>query len=305
MRRILNSIGSEERHTFQANFGKYGYKRYHDPIRGELYSPTMVVRNLEMVDDPENPQLISDHLWLNLTKGFKDLGLLKEGDRIQFNGRVSEYSKCFIKKDKKDYELTYPSKAQLLTDRNTQKLPDDHQVLIGMIMNLNYKFYNNLGRPLVPYFMDAFAKWQEEQETPLPIKCHKGNEYESSSKYDALDYKEEKDAYDQERQKREDKRLKKQAAGLKLLQTKSDLVDDLISLGKKLKAEAQDESLKEYCYISNSKLSKVLIQHKIEKAKQANIRQALNSEWFHEKFDDQNGKELSPLEQLANKFNQN
>ena len=305
MRRVLNSIGSEERHTFQANFGKYGYKRYHDPIRGELYSPTMVVRNLEMVDDPENPQIISDHLWLNLTKGFKDLGLLKEGDRIQFDGRVSEYSKGFIKKDKKDYELTYPTKVQLLTDRTTPKLPDEHQALIGMIMNLNYKFYNNLGRPLVPYFMDAFAKWQEEQAEPLPIKCHKGNDYESTSKYDALDYKVEKNALEKERQKQEEERLEKQKVGLKLLQNSPDLVDDLIALGKKLKAEAQNETLREYCYISNSKLSKILAQHKIEKSEQTNIRQALNSEWFHQKFNEQDEKELSPLEQLANKFNQN
>lgn len=76
MRQILGKLGSKERHTFQANFGKYGYKRYHDMSRGYLYSPTMVVRNLEIVDDPEHPKMITDHLWLNLTKGFAQLGLL-------------------------------------------------------------------------------------------------------------------------------------------------------------------------------------------------------------------------------------
>ncbi len=33
MRKILGELGSKERHTFQANFGKYGYKRYHDMSR--------------------------------------------------------------------------------------------------------------------------------------------------------------------------------------------------------------------------------------------------------------------------------
>ena len=73
MRKILGRLGSDERHTFQAEFGKYGYKRYYDKSRGDLYSPTMVVRNVRIVDDPENPKMVTDHLWLNLTKGFANL----------------------------------------------------------------------------------------------------------------------------------------------------------------------------------------------------------------------------------------
>ena len=173
MRKILGRLGSDERHTFQAEFGKYGYKRYYDKSRGDLYSPTMVVRNVRIVDDPENPKMVTDHLWLNLTKGFANLGLLETGDLIQFNGRVSQYNKGFINKDKVDYELTYPSKVQLLVDKKTQPLPEDHRAQIGMIMNLNYKFYLNNQRPLVAYFMDGFAQWQKAQDAPLPIECHK------------------------------------------------------------------------------------------------------------------------------------
>lgn len=304
MRKILGELGSEERHTFQANFGKYGYKRYHDLTRGDLYSPTMVVRNVEIVDDPEHPKMITDHLWLNLTKGFAQLGLLKEGDRLQFNGRVSEYSKGFINKDKKDYELTYPTQIKLLTDRTTLAIPEDHQSLIGMIMNLNYKFYHNMGRPLVPYFMDAFAKWQQAQETPLPIKCHQGNNFESSMKYDELDYQSEKADLEKQKQELEERHAHQQQAGLKILKGNAELTNDLVQLGKKLKATDHNDELGKYCYISNSKLSNLIEKYDLSKMDQINIKQALTSDWFHKQFGGETEEELSPLEQLAKKFNQ-
>lgn len=178
MRSALHRIGSKERHTFKAKFGKYGYKRYYDGSRGQLYSATMVVCDVQIIDDPDHPQNVTDHLWLNLTKGFAGLGLLNEGDEIQFNGRVAEYSKGHVIRNKKDYKLSYPTKIQLLTDRKHVALPEDHQVLIGMIMNLNYEFYKQNDRPLVSYFMDTFASWQKGQDNPLPITCHKGNAYD-------------------------------------------------------------------------------------------------------------------------------
>ncbi|RVU71005.1 MULTISPECIES: hypothetical protein [Lactobacillus] len=303
MRKILGKIGSEDRHTFQADFGKYGYKRYHDSMRGELYSPTMVVRNLIMVDDPEHPQIIADHLWLNLTKGFADLGLLQEGDRLQFNGRVSEYSKGFINKDKKDYELSYPTKIQLLNERETKAIPEEHAAIIGMIMNLNYKFYDKMGRPLVPYFMDAFVKWQDQQEKPLPIECHKGNDFESDIKYDVLDYETEKAELEKKQNLVKEKQAQLQKAGVELLKKHDDLVEELVKIGKQAK-EDKANSNSEYCYISNSKLAKALEKYGLDKDVQPKIKQALASDWFHEQFSGSNKQELSPLEALAQKFNQ-
>lgn len=302
MRKILGDLGSGERHTFQADFGKYGYKRYHDESRGDLYSATMVVRNVEIVDDPDHPRMMTDHLWLNLTKGFSDLGLLRQGDRIQFNGRVSQYTKGFINKDKVDYELTYPSKVKLLNERKVQPLPTDHKVIIGMIMNLNYKFYANRKRPLVPYFMDAFAKWQKEQEKPLPIKCHKGNEFESTSKYDLLNYKEEKDKLEKQLDQKKKEQEKRQKEGLVILKKQPDLVKALIAIGKKAK-ENDDNVSEKYCYISTSKLGKLLLKYNLSKTNQSKIKQALTSDWFHDQFNEKEGQQLSPLEMLANKFN--
>lgn len=306
MRNALHKIGSDERHTFKAKFGKYGYKRYHDENRGELYSPTMVVRNVQMIDDPEHPENITDHLWLNLTKGFAELGLLNEGDEIQFNGRVSEYVKGHIKKDKTDYELTYPTKIKLLTDREIIPLPEEHRVLIGMIMNLNYKFYVNNKRPLVPYFMDAFASWQKEQENPLPITSHKGNDYEDQKHYDPYDYKEEAEALEEARKAKEEEQAQQRELGLKILQENSDLTNDLVELGRKLKDQAQEQSdeLEKYCYISNGKLRKFLKEHNFNDDPETigQIKQAIASDWFHQQFDEQDSG-LSMLEQLANKFN--
>lgn len=301
MRKILGDLGSEERHTFQADFGKYGYKRYHDDSRGDLYSATMLVRNVEIVDDPARPRMMTDHLWLNLTKGFSDLGLLKQGDRIQFNGRVSQYTKGFINKDKVDYELTYPSKVKLLNKREVQPLPTDHQVIIGMIMNLNYKFYANRRRPLVPYFMDAFAKWQRKQEKPLPIKCHQGNDFENASNYELLNYKKEKDKMDKQIEQKKKEKEQRQKEGLAILKKQPDLVKDLISIGKK--AAQNDSAVSEkYCYISSSKLAKLLVKYNLSKTDLPKIKQGLVSDWFHKQFDGQK-EQLSPLEMLANKFN--
>ena len=266
----------------------------------------MVVRNVRIVDDPENPKMVTDHLWLNLTKGFANLGLLETGDLIQFNGRVSQYNKGFINKDKVDYELTYPSKVQLLVDKKTQPLPEDHRAQIGMIMNLNYKFYLNNQRPLVAYFMDGFAQWQKAQDAPLPIECHKGTDYENFNSYDSLDYSAEKEKLEKNKAEKQKDLEQKREAGLKILKEHPDLVKDIVALGKELEQKSQDgkqHASEKYCYISNGKLRVVTVKYQLGKSETDDIRQALTTDWFHEKFNGKGEKQLSPLEQLAGKFN--
>lgn len=157
-------------------------------------------------------------------------------------------------------------------------------------------------RPLVPYFMDAFAKWQGEQEKPLPIKCHKGNDFENASNYDQLDYKEEKDKLDKQLDLKKKIDEQKQEEGLAILKQKPDLVKELISIGKKAKKNGQNVSDK-YCYVSGSKIDKLLPKYNLIKKDRARIKLALASDWFHKQFDDQKKQQLSPLEMLANKFN--
>jgi hypothetical protein len=55
-------------------------------------------------------QTVADHVWLNLTDGFKDLGILLPGDLIEFHARVRTYKKG----SKVDYRLNYPTQIRIL-----------------------------------------------------------------------------------------------------------------------------------------------------------------------------------------------
>ena len=84
------------------------------------------------------------------------------------------------------------------------------------------------------------------------------------------------------------------------------MVKDLVSLGKELEQKSQDSkqhASEEYCYISNGKLRVVTARYELGKSETSDIRQALTTDWFHEKFNGKGEKQLSPLEQLAGKFN--
>ncbi|HAJ56015.1 MAG TPA: hypothetical protein DCL56_15455, partial [Lactobacillus sp.] len=74
-----------------------------------------------MLDDQE----VTDHLWLNYTKQFAELGLLTKGEIIQFNARVHRYKKGYAAVKVIDYGLQRPTKVSIiesLTD-NRAKLP--------------------------------------------------------------------------------------------------------------------------------------------------------------------------------------
>ncbi|MOA55104.1 hypothetical protein D3C78_1788350 [compost metagenome] len=65
-------------------------------------------------------RLATDHLWFNLTKGFKDLRL-QPGDRVQFDARAKPYTKGYKGKRKSinkpvqdDYKLSHPTKVRRL-----------------------------------------------------------------------------------------------------------------------------------------------------------------------------------------------
>ncbi|MDR3707168.1 MAG: hypothetical protein P4L33_02625 [Capsulimonadaceae bacterium] len=41
-------------------------------------------------------KLLTDHHWFKMTQGFRALGTLSEGDKIQFDGRVDSYVKGYV-----------------------------------------------------------------------------------------------------------------------------------------------------------------------------------------------------------------
>ena len=109
MRRKLKEMGSDTRHTFTGVVGRFGFKNgYKGPL------PTILLLDIRDSED----HLVTDHLWFNKTKGFSELDL-HEGDKVQFDARVSEYEKGYkgYREDvyvpcSWDYKLSYPTKIK-------------------------------------------------------------------------------------------------------------------------------------------------------------------------------------------------
>ncbi|MFO1547713.1 hypothetical protein ABC418_11405 [Lactiplantibacillus plantarum] len=129
----LGKIGNQERHTFTAIFGRYGYKSgYH----GE--SPTILLKYIKL-----DGRIITEHLWCNLTGGFKGLNELHEGDAIQFDGRITSYTKGYQgyredieRSSKKDYKIERPTKLSVINkvDKTTREvLPEKDWEVVNWI----------------------------------------------------------------------------------------------------------------------------------------------------------------------------
>lgn len=112
MRTKLKELGSEKRYRYTGKFAKYGFK-YSD--WGKIHAkPTMILKDIKLIDENNEETLVADHIWLNLTIGFKKLGILVEGEIVSFNGRVTTYKKGYYLGNKKvDYKLERPSKVDL------------------------------------------------------------------------------------------------------------------------------------------------------------------------------------------------
>ena len=88
----------EVRATFIATFNRTGVKHG----RGHYGKTLLFVCILDVAG-----QMLTDHVWLNLTLGFERLQL-KPGDKVQFDARVERYLKG--RPLSLDYKLTLPTK---------------------------------------------------------------------------------------------------------------------------------------------------------------------------------------------------
>jgi hypothetical protein len=111
MRQELKKM-AEQRELFRGEFKKYGLKTgYRGPS-----TETILLTSIR----DSNGNLICDHLWFNMTKGFEQLGTLKAGDIIQFEARVKKYRKGYINRgagidqSKFDYKLSHPTKVSII-----------------------------------------------------------------------------------------------------------------------------------------------------------------------------------------------
>lgn len=154
MRKKLKQLGNQKRHTFIGRFERVGYKK-----RYRYYQPMLLLTQVAL---SETGELITDHLWLNYTKGFLALG-----DLLQFDGRVASYVKGYFGTQQKlDYKVERPSQVVLLAkiEGPRRLLPDTatkmgRQALIGYIMERERVFYEASCCPIDPYYVDQYQIW--------------------------------------------------------------------------------------------------------------------------------------------------
>lgn len=179
MRKNFQAVGSEHRHTFTATFERTGYKT--TELRSKTYyQPTILVSNV--MDQASN--LLTDHLWFNYTLGFQKLGHLEKGDRLQFDGRISTYTKGYLGRDTflsekhpvaTDYKIERPTKIKLLNASEPRvPLPKENWDLVQLIMKENEAFYKARDEQAE---QERFEREQEKQEEiEAEMKAEKAQE---------------------------------------------------------------------------------------------------------------------------------
>lgn len=104
----------------------YGvFKRCGRASNGKLTVLMTDIRN-------KHGNLVADHIWFNLTKGFKDIGFMSPGEMLRFDARVKQYEKGYKgQKDevlarnggiKQDYKLSHPSQIKRYLGKPGQRL---------------------------------------------------------------------------------------------------------------------------------------------------------------------------------------
>lgn len=103
-----------ERHTFVGTYARNGMKR---GWFNEMEF-TVLLKNVKLVG---SNKVLTDHLWFNYTKQFQKLDGLKTGDEIQFDGRVSSYTKSDINDLGErfyynDLKISRPTKVKIINE---------------------------------------------------------------------------------------------------------------------------------------------------------------------------------------------
>jgi hypothetical protein len=117
MRKKLKDINNH-RKTFIGVFKRYGTR--------DGYKDNPPVKTILLTDIKTDGELVTNHIWFTLTKGFKQLGELEEGTIIMFDARVKPYTKGYrghridVYQDRspvhQDYKLNNPTNIRLLSD---------------------------------------------------------------------------------------------------------------------------------------------------------------------------------------------
>ena len=102
------------RDKFQGTFVRYGKK----PSYRGYPKKTLLLKDIM-----RGSEIVANHVWLVMTKGFEALGDLQEGDRIEFHARVKPYYRGYNGYRKEvhlekpielDYKLSHPTKIRII-----------------------------------------------------------------------------------------------------------------------------------------------------------------------------------------------
>lgn len=75
---------------------------------------------LKDIADALTGEQVTDHIWLNFTKGFENIHL-QPGTIVEFQARIVEYKKGYKNsrfasgEQKKDYKLSHPTQIRIVT----------------------------------------------------------------------------------------------------------------------------------------------------------------------------------------------
>ena len=101
------------RKTFTGKFVRTGKKAGFKGYSRE----TLLIKDIV---DSETGDQVTDHIWLNYTKGFENVNL-HTGAIVEFQARIVEYKKGYknsrfaFAEQKKDYKLSHPTKIRIVT----------------------------------------------------------------------------------------------------------------------------------------------------------------------------------------------
>lgn len=118
IREDLGNLTNEKRRKFTGIFVRWGKK--------SGWRCTLDTVLLSNIIDVETNKIVSDHLWFNKTKEFERIEkTLKNGDTVEFIGRVGEYEKGWkgskawkegYGETETDYKIERPTKIKKILE---------------------------------------------------------------------------------------------------------------------------------------------------------------------------------------------
>lgn len=106
MRKKLQQLGNNERYKFRGTVERKG-KRFYNVHE----IPTIMLKDVYLIDKDGNETYMTDHLWLDLGKSLQKINPV-QNDIIEFYGRVKQYEKYnrLLEIKEYDYKISYPTK---------------------------------------------------------------------------------------------------------------------------------------------------------------------------------------------------